>query len=233
MSRRTLSEKKGQSTNPAKRFLNWKSNDKEFAYYDKEKNENISVPLPFKFQFLEHFSTVKGWNDANQTGIYSNEVMFTSKEEINVRMFNGMEVAKGIYSDIRSKVRDAGGKYHRSVYALDEKGDIINIQMKGSVVSAYSVFMDGDKKANVKGHKHLIENNWIIVKEFQSLKKGATKYTVPIFEIGDAFTTEEFALANEKYKDIEAYYKKYSSGIESNVEVEAEAEETVIDDLEF
>lgn len=231
-SRRTLSETKGHSTNPAKRFLNWKSNDKEFAYYDKEKKENISVALPFKFQFLEHFSTIKGWNDANQTGIYSNEIMFTSKEELTVKMFNGMEIATGLYADIRSKVRDAGGKYHRSVYVLDENGEIVNIQMKGAVVSAYSVFMDGDKKANVKGHKHLIENNWIVIKEFQSLKKGATKYTVPIFEIGEPFTSDEFEKANESYKEIEAYFKKYK-GLDVDTNIEVEVEETINDEIDF
>jgi hypothetical protein len=229
-SRRTLNASEGKSSNPAKRFLNWKSNDKKFAYYDKELKQNIEVELPFKFQFLEHFSTIKGWNDATSTGIYSNEIMFTSKEELTVKTFGGLELAKGIYKDIRSKVRDAGGKYHRSVYCLDANGEIINVQMKGAVVSAYSVFMDGDKKLNIKGNKHLIENNWIVVNKFQELKKGATKYSVPVFEIGDAFTSEEFELANEKYKEIENYFDTYKGSTDVNdIDVEAEIE----DDLDF
>lgn len=229
-SRRTLNKSEGKSSNPAKRFLNWKSNDKKFAYYDKELKENVEVNLPFKFQFLEHFSTIKGWNDATSTGIYSNEIMFTSKEELTVKTFGGLELAKGLYKDIRSKVRDSGGKYHRSVYCLDANGEIINVQMKGAVVSAYSVFMDGDKKLNIKGNKHLIENNWIVVNKFQELKKGATKYSVPIFEIGDDFTSEEFDLANEKYKEIENYFDTYKGLNDVNdVDVQEEPE----DDLDF
>ena len=224
-SRRTLNSSEGKSSNPAKRFLQWKSNDKCFAYYDKEKGENVQVSLPFKFQFLEHFSTVKGWNDATETGIYSNEIMFTSKEELTVKTFKGLEIAKGLYKDIRSKVRDAGGKYHRSVYALDENGEIINIQMKGAVVSAYSVFMDGDKKTNVKGNKHLIENNWIVVNKFQDLKKGATKYSVPIFEIGEPFNENEFALADENYKVISDYFDTYKGKVDVNdIDVDEEPE---------
>jgi len=229
-SRRTLNSSEGKSSNPAKRFLQWKSNDKCFAYYDKEKGENVQVSLPFKFQFLEHFSTVKGWNDATETGIYSNEIMFTSKEELTVKTFKGLEIAKGLYKDIRSKVRDAGGKYHRSVYVLDENANIVNIQMKGAVVSAYSVFMDGDAKAGIKGNKHLIENNWIVVNKFQDLKKGATKYSVPIFEIGADFTKDEFELANEKYKEIESYFDAYKGNTYVN-DIEVQEEED--DNLDF
>lgn len=227
-SRRTLNTSEGKSSNPATKFLQWKSNDKCFAYYDKEKGENVQIPLPFKFQFLEHFSTIKGWNDATETGIYSNEIMFTSKEELDVKTFKGVEIAKGLYKDIRSKVRDAGGKYHRSVYVLNEYGNIVNIQMKGAVVSAYSVFMDGDSKTGIKGHKHLIENNWIVVNKFQELKKGATKYSVPIFEVGSVFTDSEFKLANEKYKEIENYFDNYKGKADVNtVEVDDD------DDLDF
>jgi len=227
-SRRTLNTSEGKSSNPATKFLQWKSNDKCFAYYDKEKGENVQVPLPFKFQFLEHFSTIKGWNDATETGIYSNEIMFTSKEELDVKTFKGVEIAKGLYKDIRSKVRDAGGKYHRSVYVLNEDGNIVNIQMKGAVVSAYSVFMDGDSKTGIKGHKHLIENNWVVVNKFQELKKGATKYSVPIFEVGSVFTDSEFKLANEKYKEIENYFDNYKGKADVNtVEVDDD------DDLDF
>lgn len=231
-SRRTLNTSEGKTSNPAKRFLNWKSNDKKFAYYDKELGQNVEVNLPFKFQFLEHFNTVKGWNDATSSGIYSNEVMFTSKEELTVKTFSGLEIAKGLYSDIRSKVRDAGGKYHRSVYALDENGEIINIQMKGAVVSAYSVFMDGDKKTNIKGHKHLIENNWIVVNKFQDLKKGATKYSVPIFEIGEPFTTDEFKLADENYKTISNYFDTYKGKVDVT-EIDVDVEEEIEEDLAF
>ena len=38
MSRRSLNETTG-STNPATKFLEWKSNDKCFAYYDREANK--------------------------------------------------------------------------------------------------------------------------------------------------------------------------------------------------
>ena len=37
------------TSTPVTQYLNWKSNDKAFAYYDKEKGENVLVELPLKF----------------------------------------------------------------------------------------------------------------------------------------------------------------------------------------
>jgi len=53
----------GGSKNPATKFLDWKSDQKGFSYYDKGLGKNVEVPLPFKFVFLDELSTVKGWND--------------------------------------------------------------------------------------------------------------------------------------------------------------------------
>lgn len=218
-SRRTLNQTEGTS-NPATKFLQWKSNDKCFAYYDKNKGENVLINLPFKFQFLEHFHTVKGWNDASESGIYSNEVKFISKEELKVKSFKGGDIAEGLYSEIRGKIRDAGGKYFRSVYVINEEGEIINLQFKGAVVSAYSDFMNE--------HENKVEGNWIVINEAEDKKKGATKYSVPIFEIGKAFTKSEMQLADDKYKDIVNYFDKYTK------DVEVEEPETVEeDDLAF
>lgn len=63
-----------KSSNPARKFLEWKSDDKCFSYYDKEKKENVKVELPLTFVILEHYHTVKGWNDKSESGIYANEV---------------------------------------------------------------------------------------------------------------------------------------------------------------
>jgi len=52
------------ATNPATKFLSWKSNEKLFSYYDKETQSNIEVKLPFKFLVLEELASVKGWSDS-------------------------------------------------------------------------------------------------------------------------------------------------------------------------
>jgi len=191
-----------KSSNPAAKFLEWKSNDKCFSYYDKEKKENVLVPLPLKFVILEHYHTVKGWNDASESGIYANEVSFTGSEELDVKSFKGGEIAKGIYKEIRSKIIDAGGKYHRSIYAVTNDLEIINISLKGAAVSEYSKFID------VNGDNFFTQN-WVEVAEVVEGKKGSIKYTSPIFKkstaIKDASKIRPFA------DILQAYMNEYMS----------------------
>jgi len=225
MSRRTLNTTEG-SKNPSTRYLEWKSNDKCFAYWDKEKSENIEVKLPFKFQFLEHFHTVKGWNDASTSRIYANEVKFLSKEPLKVSAYKGGLIAEGFYSGIKTQVKEAGGDYHRSVYVVDAGGEVINLQFKGAVVAAYSDFM-GD-------HENKLEGAWVVVGKAEDKKKGAVKYSIPVFEVGKAFTKPEMELANEKYLDVSNYFDSYAKTTKVEVEVaETVTTEEVSDDLDF
>jgi hypothetical protein len=55
------------TTNPATKFFEWKSNEKTFAYYDKETKTNVSVELPFKFLVLDELHTVKGWKNRSRS----------------------------------------------------------------------------------------------------------------------------------------------------------------------
>ena len=209
MSRRSLNQTETRK-NPATKFLEWKSNDKCFEYWDKSKSENIKVEVPFKFMFLEHFHTIKGWNDASGSRIFSNEVKFIGKEPVKVRSFKGGDIVEGIYSEIKLQVLQAGGKYHRSVYVVDDSGDIINLQLKGAVVAAYSDFLNENENK--------VEGAWCEINTVKDHKKGATKYSTPDFTIGKAFTKAEMALANDKYLEIVAHFESVTA--KPDVEVE-------------
>ena len=97
--------------NPSTKFLQWKSNEKCFEFYNKETQQKEKIGLPFKFLVLDEMHTISGWNDASSSGIYSNEVKFISKEVMTVKPFKGNEIAKGLYKDIKEKIVAAGGHY--------------------------------------------------------------------------------------------------------------------------
>ena len=189
------------TTSPVTKYLNWKSNDKSFAYYDKEQGKNILVELPIKFLFLEHYHTVKGWNDASESGIYSNEVYSIGKEELSVKAFKGGEIGKGLYRDIKENIKNAGAVYHRSVYGMLPDGSLVNFQLKGSGVKAYSDFYNDNN--------HLLDNQWIEINEAKEGKKGAVKFTTPEFKIGSNITKSEDKLANECAGSLETYMDSY------------------------
>jgi hypothetical protein len=209
-------------TNPAAKFIDWKSNDKCFSYYDKETKENVSLPLPFKFLVLDELHTIKGWNDATQSAIYSNEVKWISKDELIVKPFKGNEIAKGLYKDIKEKVKSAGAHYVKSVYCMLEDGSIANLQLKGAACQSY-----GDFTAKTRSR---LSDEWVEVSSAAEGKKGAVKYTTPEFKFQKCLSDSEADLADEAFNTLEAYLKTYLIKSEPVESIETEIEE---DDLEF
>lgn len=210
-------------SNPATKFLNWKSNDKCFSFYDRETKENVLVPLPFKFLVLEEMHTISGWNDATQSGIYSNEVKFISKETMTVKPFKGNEIAKGLYKDIKEKVKAAGGHYVKSIYIMLEDGSLANLQLKGSAVQGWGEFTQ-------KGKQRLVDE-WVSVDKAIDGKKGAVKFTTPDFKFLQSITDAESELADDCFNTLEAYLTTYLSKAEPIIE--SESIDELDDDLEF
>jgi hypothetical protein len=195
------SEKSNSSNNPTKRYLEWKSNDKSFEFYDKEAGEKVKVELPLKFVFLQHYHTVKGWNDASQSGIWSNEVYYIGSEPMTVRAYKGGEIATGLYKDIKQDITNAGGKYHRSVYVMLEDGTIANLSFKGAVVREWSDFF-GDNQS-------LLDNQWIEVNTAKEQKKGSINYSTPEFTLGKNLTAKESSMADSTALELKGYLDEY------------------------
>jgi hypothetical protein len=211
-------------TNPSTKFIEWKSNDKCFSFYDRETSANVSIQLPFKFLVLDELHTVKGWNDASSSQINSNEVKFISRDEMVVKPFKGNEIAKGLYKDIKERIKAAGGHYVKSVYCMLEDGSIANLQLKGAACQSY-----GDFTAKTRSR---LTDEWVVVAKAIDGKKGAVKYTTPGFEFDKSLSESEADLADEAFNTLEAYLKTYLTKAEpiNNEVVEETIEE---DDLDF
>ncbi len=211
-------------SNPATKFIDWKSNDKCFSYYDKAKSENVQIHLPFKFLVLDELHTIKGWNDVTSSGIFSNEVKFISKEPLTVKPFKGNEIAKGLYKDIKEKVQSAGGHYVKSVYIMLDDGTLANLQLKGSAVQKWGDF--------TQKTRNRLPDEWVIVSKAVEGKKGAVKFTMPDFAFDKSLSESEAQMADEVFNTLETYLKAYLIKAEPDVnEIEVEVEET--DELEF
>ena len=187
--------------NPSTKFLDWKSNDKCFEYYDKEKQEKVTVALPFKFLVLDELHTIKGWNDASSSGIFSNEVKFISKEVMTVKPFKGNEIAKGLYKDIKEKIVAAGGHYVKSIYIMLEDGSLANLQLKGSAVQKWGEF--------TQKTRNRLPDEWVQVTKAIEGKKGAVKFFTPDFSFERSITEDEAMQADEAFNILETYLKAY------------------------
>ena len=210
-------------SNPATKFIEWKSNDKCFSYYDKDIAEslkgsdpdvirekaNVKIPLPFKFLVLDELSFVKGWSDALTGNIISNEVKFISKELITAKCYHKnvkgenviTEIAKGLYKDIKDQVVAAGAKYHKSIYVMLEDGSLANIKFKGACVGKWADFTQ-----KTKGR---LADEWIIINKAEDGKKGAVKFSTPGFTFDKSLTDKECTMADNCFDTLEAYLKTY------------------------
>lgn len=224
------------STNPAKRFLEWKSDDKCFSFYDKEKEQNVLVKKPLKLLFLEHYHGVKGWNDSDHSGIWSNEVFLISEEELEVKT-KKRTLAKGLYKDIKEQVKNAGASYIRVVYFMTEKGEIIRMGLKGASVGG----IKKEKAIDQQDHKgysefyndvnHLLDNQWIVIDGAHEAKSGKVTYSIPNFTMGEVITREENAMAEACANKLQDYVNGKDK--QEPVLKEPEIAEEAIDGLEI
>ena len=214
-------------SNPAIKFIEWKSNDKCFNYYDKEAQKNVEIPLPFKFLVLDELHTIKGWNDASSSNIYSNEVKFISKEVMTVKPFKGNEIAKGYYKDIKDKVVAAGGHYTKSIYVMLEDVSLANISLKGSGVQKWGDF--------TQKTRNRLADEWVIVAKAEDGKKGAVKFSTPSFSFANSISDAEADLADEAFNILESYLKTYLAKAEPAIveEEDDDFEPTMEDELDF
>ena len=201
-----------QIPSPVVRYYTWGSEKKSFKYYDKVEGADKLV-FPLSFVFLTSRATVRGWNDETESSVYANLVKNSGKEILTVKSTKPNKsgntlLATGIYRDIKGNL--GGGHFEKVVFGYEEGVGIIQLNIKGSGLSAFSNFE--------KENKNLFDN-YLTVNTFEELKKGATKYSVPNFVLGEKVTEQTDTLANEAYKVLDKYF------IEKNKDKEAGRDE--------
>ena len=199
------------SANPAKLFIEWSSTNKCFKYYDKEKEENVLIKLPFKFLVLDILATIKGYSDTDQSGFWSNEVRSTKTEELTVRTRKGVS-AKGMYDDIIASRDLVGAKFCQSVYIMMYQGTtpiLANLQLTGAALGEWFDFLKAERKAS-KDY-NIIFKKGIQVSDTIEAKKGATTFNKPVFkliEVSEATNLAAFDLDAELQEYLTEYLGK-------------------------
>lgn len=173
----SLSNPTSNTPNPATRFFQWAGDSGSLSYYDKAAKQNKPVDSKFVFILLDQLSTVKGWHEGSQSGIYSNEVRDTRTEPFTVKAFKGGELCRGIYQTIKDTITAHGGKFTANLYIAfkgdDGKLTIGSLQFKGGALSAWFDF--------VKQHRSELQENALYISGSESKKNGSVTYRVPTF----------------------------------------------------
>ena len=191
------------SPNPAQQWFEWSGSDGSIRYYDKRDKRNVTIDLPFTFMLLDQLSTVKGWHDQSESGIYSNEVKDTRAETLVVKAFKGGILAEGFYSQIRDRVAAQGGHYVSNLYIAyrgETELQIGSLQFKGAALGAWMEFQKQSGKD--------IYKRAVVIDGYTEGQKGRVVFRVPKFRLKDV-SEETNDQATELDRQLQTYLASY------------------------
>lgn len=189
-----------------------------FFYYKRFDNpvegepqgEQVRVDFPLKFIWLESAVSVSGFSKAENTGVYSNEILTDPTNNL-VKKYGvkdlivkagQKEIARGKWSEISSKVKDEGGKYCIPVYALMEvegEWQIVRILCAGGSRNAWF---------KVGGDKTKRDENYIISTGFDEVEMPTgDSYQQPKFEYAEKIDSSMNKQILEATKRVDAYFE--------------------------
>jgi hypothetical protein len=191
------------AANPAKRWFEWTGEKGLVRYYDKDKKVNVDVGDDFTFLLLDELGCVRGWHDASDSGIYSNEVKDTRQDVLVVKSFKGGPLAEGLYKDIKDRVNTAGGHFNANCYIAfkDDAGElqIGSIRFKGAALGAWMDFR--------KEHRSELYKKAVRINGYNEGKKGRVVFRTPVFGLlGVSEETDRVA------KGLDAELQEYLTG---------------------
>ena len=188
---------------PCVRWMEWDGTNGEFRYYDKDKKEKVSLGNSMTFVLLDQLATIKGWHDASESGIFSNEIRDIVQDTLIVKAFKGGTLAEGAYKAIRDRIIAHGGHFTTNLYVAIKIGDdlaIASVQFKGAALSSW---MEFSKKNRSDLYKKAIR-----CKGFDEGKKGKITFRTPIFSLADV-SPETDAKAIECDKELQTFLASY------------------------
>lgn len=218
-----MSLSQDRPTNPALRYMKVKNG--AVSYYDKESQENVTVPTPLEFIVLDQLATIKGWSDADESGYWSNEVRRVGEDTLTVRTSKGMK-AQGVWRDIKADPNVAGAKYHTSIYVATKGRDgleINNLSLTGAALNAWIEFTQ----------KHRVNTNKVVLASWADAKKGSVSYKVPVFEAVPMGEVEKDE-AVELDKQLQTYLNEYFNYTpdDGHDEQSAKQKDVVVEDFD-
>lgn len=185
-------------TNPVSMFFDWKS-DKEnktgkFVWWNKDLEAKVDV-IPTEFILLLATNCVKGWDDASNSGIFSNEIINLKTEELTVRAFKREKsLYQGVYD--RNQLEALNCKFNKGIIA-QEGETMVEYYFQGSSLYAFN-----EDTSNIDYNNYKIAFDRV-----EEMKKGAVTYYVPRRKQGSKITDEERAVAMANVELLEDYHR--------------------------
>jgi len=203
-------------TTPVSKYIKWSGATGKFSYWDKENQKEVELPKSIKFIKIAERTTIKGYSEAEESGIFANEVKYTSKEPLTAKTFkNNKILAEGLYKDIKDKIKTQGAKYCKSVYAYNvDTDELVNFQLYGSG------FMPYDSNLGEQGQVIEVTTNP------EKQKKGSNTYFIPKFTQLEV-DKEALKKARPHFEALQQYFEARQNGVEEEKKVDDAIDEVM------
>lgn len=172
---RSTNGSKGQKS-PVKFWIDFGGGTGKYSYWNG--TENVSLDT-LELVLLDTKGSVTGWHDASSSRIWSNVIGKVKEQELVVKA-KGVEVAKGLWDDIKDTVKTSGGNFTTNVYALvklaGDTYELCCLQLSKSGLREWSEFVANNNRT-------ALYDNVIACSKGDQQKKGSVKYFGPKFEL--------------------------------------------------
>ncbi|KQS34010.1 hypothetical protein ASG33_08240 [Dyadobacter sp. Leaf189] len=129
--------------------------------------------------------------------VFSNEIRFSSKEELNVRWSDNTTIAKGLWKDIKDEVKANGGHFTKLFYAMSDNLELVCIRIKGNGLLSWGEVVGKSQKKQ--------QSEWISVTGYAEKAFGESINTFPTFNFGGGLTPSEDQVANDLFAELKEY----------------------------
>lgn len=205
-----------QAESPVDLYIEYSGSEGIFTRWDKEANggngANVPFPITNAILLTDERNGVSGFSEQHNNGIFSNEVSNVD-DELVVKVFQKrgkpIEIARGIWQDIKGACKVAGGKYTKCVYFVQD-GMMIHAKMAGCAFGGAKHYERPNEDAkggwiNFKT-KGFMEKTFAVVGTVEGQQNAkAQPYLAPVFSFTGQISKEDAAKAEEQYELLQQF----------------------------
>lgn len=209
-----------KTPHPSTRWFEWKGGENfGLQYYDKEKDENIPVALPFTFLLIEETGGVTGYSDKLKMRVRSNEIMQGGRLVVKYR--SGQTIAEGCWQEIKDKVtsKTVGGKFCTNAYIAFKDGADLKIgviRLSGCALGPWFDFTKANRGMVVSPFDSKVKiaqlySGAVTIKAGVKDKTGSVEFTPPVFSLvqcSQQSNLAALALSREVDEYLAEYFKR-------------------------
>ena len=197
---------------PARFRVSWNGGKGFWKAFDKTTKQKSEITIKdFIFLPLLRTQGASGYYEPKQMGYYSNEVLDTRTEEIEVKDNQGNVFAKGLWKDIKELCETRKVGFVANLYAAIKVNGVLELAVVE--LSSTSLMAFGDLStalAKSTGKATAIYNTAVMVSHVTEKQKGSVNYVVPTF-VTKEVSPETNAQADILTQKVTEYLTQYFS----------------------